>query len=320
MASVSFTDLPRGDQGLRLMSYNVENLFDYFDDSLKQDDEFLPFKNRYWTKKKYQLKQQKIAQVIMASGGWEPPAIVGLCEIENRYVLENLTRFTQLKSTSYEFLHKDSPDKRGIDVALLYRPEKFDLLFYDFLQINFPFDSSAKTRDILYAKGLLRNTDTLHIFVNHWPSKFGGEFETKAKRIYLAQKLKAAMDSITLHNQDANIVALGDFNDDPNAESLEILTSNGDYLNLLEGLQYQYGTHSFENQWSIIDHFIVSESLIQSNRKTSIQSNSVKIIDFEFLLSEGSLGNKRPFRTYQGPAYLGGFSDHLPIIVDIRFN
>jgi len=320
LASVSFTDLPRGDQGLRLMSYNVENLFDYFDDSLKQDDEFLPFKNRYWTKKKYQLKQQKIAQVIMASGGWEPPAIVGLCEIENRYVLENLTRFTQLKSTSYEFLHKDSPDKRGIDVALLYRPEKFDLLFYDFLQINFPFDSSAKTRDILYAKGLLRNTDTLHIFVNHWPSKFGGEFETKAKRIYLAQKLKAAMDSITLHNQDANIVALGDFNDDPNAESLEILTSNGDYLNLLEGLQYQYGTHSFENQWSIIDHFIVSESLIQSNRKTSIQSNSVKIIDFEFLLSEGSLGNKRPFRTYQGPAYLGGFSDHLPIIVDIRFN
>ena len=319
LASYSFSDLARGDQGLRIMSYNVENLFDYFDDSLKQDDEFLPFKNRYWTKERYEQKQRHIAQVIMAAGGWEAPALVGLCEIENRYVLESLTRFTELKSVGYEILHKDSPDIRGIDVALLYRRDKFQLLFFDYLEINFPFDQDSKTRDILYAKGKLANQDTLHIFLNHWPSKYGGEFETASKRAYVARQLKTKLDSLLKLNSTAKIVVMGDFNDEPDAESLQIITSDGDFKNLLSEVQYQYGTHSFDNKWAILDHFIVSHSLLIKSQKTHYRPASVKILNLDFLLAKGSLGNYRPFRSYQGPAYIGGYSDHLPIIMDILF-
>ena len=319
LASQSFNDLPRGELGLRIVSYNVENLFDYFDDSLKLDDEFLPYKGRFWTKKRYQDKQQKLAQTIMAIGGWEPPGLIGLCEVENRYVLESLTKFTALKSAGYEIIHKDSPDMRGIDVALIYRPAKFDLLYYDFFQVDFPFDSVSKTRDILYAKGLLTNQDTLHVFMNHWPSKFGGEFETEPKRAYAAALLKSKMDSILSHHYEANIIAMGDFNDTPSAESLRMITTDGIYFNCMEDMEFQYGTHSFENEWLLIDQFIITVGLKDKMNATYLLDNAVSIYDFDFLLTTGALGNQRPFRTYQGPSYRGGYSDHLPIIMDLRF-
>lgn len=319
LASDSFDETPRNESGIRIVNYNVENLFDYFDDSLTLDDEFLPYQGRFWTKEKYLKKQQQLAQVIMASGGWEAPGIIGICEIENRYVLETLTRFTLLKRSNYQIIHKESPDERGIDVALLYRAEKFELLDFDFIPISFPFDLASKTRDILYAKGILQNTDTLHLFVNHWPSKFGGEFETEPKRKFVANVLKMKMDSILIHEPKAKIIAMGDFNDDPSAESLHLFVENQDFINLMGGALYQFGTHSFENEWSLIDQFICSRSLLDPTENSFIKRGDVQIVDHDFLLTEGSLGNKRPFRTYQGPRYLGGFSDHLPILLDISF-
>lgn len=317
LASDSFDGSFRGNQVIRAGFYNVENLFDYFDDSLKLDDEFLPNKGRFWTKAKFQNKVQKIAQTIVAIGGWEAPTLMGLCEIESRYALNSLVNFSLLKSAEYEFIHKDSPDQRGIDVALLYRSEKFELIDFDFIKVNFPFDINSTTRDILYAQGILTNKDTLHVFVNHWPSKFGGEFETAPKREFVSEVLNTKMDSILDFNPESNILIMGDLNDTPSSLAVKTLTQSSPLNNLMDDIEYKFGTHSFEGEWSVIDHLIVSENMLANTNSLKVKGNKAIIFDMPYLLVEGSKGNKRPFRTYQGPAYIGGFSDHLPIYLDL---
>lgn len=329
LASESFNGEARNDTRFRLVFYNVENLFDYFDDSTTIDEEFLPRGGRYWGKTRYQDKINKIAKTLVAMGGWEPPAVIGLCEIENRWVLEGLTRFTQLKSVGYEIVHEDSDDLRGIDVAVLYRPEKFRLINYEYYPIRFPFDPDSRTRDILHVIGELPNKDTLHYFVNHWPSKFGGAFETEPKRMFAARFLRQKVDSLLALNEDARIVLTGDFNDEPEEESmtegLETVESiNGikknDLFNLMFDLRYVTGTHSFENEWSIIDQFVIAGNMFEPGAKTRVIPNSVQIFDMPWLIMEGATGATRPFRTYQGPKYVGGYSDHLPILVDLALS
>jgi len=327
LASEAFNPAPRNDSRLRLVFYNVENLFDYFDDSTTIDEEFLPRGGRYWGKTRYRDKQNKIAKTLIAMGGWEPPAIIGLCEIENRYVLEGLTRFTQLESVGYEIVHKDSPDRRGIDVAVLYRPEKFKLLNYEHYPLKFPFDPDSRTREILHVVGELPNKDTLHYFVNHWPSKYGGAFETEPKRIFAAEFLRGKVDSLLALNENARIILTGDFNDEPEEESMTegLATTEEmseldkkDLFNLMFELRYVTGTHSFQNKWSIIDQFIVSGNMFEEDAATQVVPNSVQIFDMPWLIMEGATGAKRPFRTYQGPKYVGGYSDHLPILLDLQ--
>ena len=327
LSSEAFNPAPRNDNRFRMVFYNVENLFDYFDDSTTIDEEFLPRGGRYWGKKRYQDKQNKIAKTIIAMGGWEPPALIGLCEIENLYVLEGLTRFTQLKSVGYEIVHKDSPDRRGIDVAVLYRPEKFKLLNYEHYPLRFPFDPDSRTREILHVVGELNNGDTLHYFVNHWPSKFGGAFETEPKRIFAAEFLRQKVDSLISLNADARIVLTGDFNDEPEEESMTEglgtveetqAMDKGDLHNLMFPLRYSTGTHSFQNKWSIIDQFIVVGNMFEEEAITQVIPGSVQIFDMPWLIMEGATGAKRPFRTYQGPKYVGGYSDHLPILLDLQ--
>ena len=326
LASESFDASLRNDGRIRLVFYNVENLFDYFDDSTTIDEEFLPRGDRYWGKTRYRDKQNKIAKTLIATGGWEPPAVIGLCEVENLYVLEGLTRFTQLKAIGYEIVHQDSRDRRGIDVAALYRPDKFKLLDYEYYPVKFPFDPDSRTRDILHLVGELPNKDTLHYFINHWPSKFGGAFETEPKRIFAAEFLRGKVDSLLAINEDARIVLTGDFNDEPEEESMteglrthesaEDIDKN-DLFNLMFELRYVTGTHSFQNKWSILDQFIVVGNMFEPEAKTRVIPGSVQIFDMPWLIMEGATGAKRPFRTYQGPKYIGGYSDHLPIIVDL---
>jgi len=317
----------RENERFRIVFYNVENLFDYFDDSTTIDEEFLPNQGRYWNKRRYADKQQKLSKTLIALGGWEAPELIGLCEIENRYVLTSLTQFTPLKNARYEIIHQDSRDRRGIDVAAIYRPDKFELINYEYYPLNFPFDPESRTRDILHVIGKLPNQDTLHYFVNHWPSKFGGEFETMPKRNYAAKFLRQKVDSILTISPNANIVLSGDFNDEPESEAmttelgveleLDQVNSNNQLYNLMYPLRYLTGTHSFENKWSIIDQFVVTGNLIQSNSKTFILDRNPIIGDLDFLIMEGATGATRPFRTYQGPKYVGGFSDHLPILLDL---
>ena len=325
LASSSFQDAKRGNNQVRVAFYNVENLFDYFNDSTTSDEDFTPLGERHWTKKRYQDKLNSIAKAIVALGGWEPPAIVGLCEVENRYVLESLVNFTQLKSIGYQIVHQDSPDQRGIDVAVLYRPQKIELINYEYYSINFPQEPSHKTRDILHFVSKLPNKDTLHYLVNHWPSKFGGEFETQPKRMYVATFLRQKLDSLLTLNSASNIVVGGDFNDDPEAKSIiDGLRLQSDrnkeavhFTNLMYPIRHAMGTHSFENKWSLLDQFIVSTNLLTVGNPTTVHRNTAVIFDMEWLLVRGATGALRPLRTFQGPMYIGGFSDHLPIYLDL---
>jgi predicted extracellular nuclease len=319
----------RGNQALRVVFYNVENLFDTFNDSLTSDDEFTPQGMRAWNYSRFIKKCQDLGKVFIAAGGWEAPEIIGLCEVENRFVLNQLLKQSALGRLDYRIVHNDSPDPRGIDVALLYRPEKFYLLHSEPIAVVFPGESPRGTRDILYVKGLALDVDTLHFFVNHWPSRFGGYMATKPLREFTGALLRTRVDSIFSFDPDANILIMGDFNDEPNEYSLEIslgakLDSNslqpGDLYNLVSGLYGNpaAGTHKFRENWSTIDHFITSQNLLTGKGGLQIHPRGAVIFDADFLLEDDPVHTgKRLNRTYIGMQYHGGYSDHLPIKVDI---
>jgi len=178
------------------MCYNVENYFDCLDDSLTSDEEYLPSGMRAWNNDKYQKKQANIAKVITAVGGWDAPALVGLCEIESEKCMWDLTRYSGLKNLKYKFLHHESPDARGVDVALLYQPDMFRPVHDEAVRINFPSSPHTKTRDLLFASGVVPTGDTLHVFVCHFPSRLGGELESEDRRMYVASVLRNKVDSI----------------------------------------------------------------------------------------------------------------------------
>lgn len=325
----SITKPPNSPQKFRIVFYNLENLFDTKNDSAIRDDEFTPDGVRAWNYFKFQKKLINTYKTIIAIGEFDPPAVIGVCEIENRVVLQQLTQETPLKKFNYKIIHRDSPDRRGIDVALLYRPSKFQPLFIKTIQINFPFDTLSRTRDILYVKGLALNSDTLHLFINHWASRYGGYMPTKRKREYIARHLRSTTDSILNKNSKASIVVTGDFNDEPWDESLRLLTKNkqtssGDgnngLVNLLEKkVRYKNsGTIKWREYWQLFDQFLISFPLLNQNNKIFTRHDMAQIFDAEFLLEEDTrYFGQKPFRTYSGYRYLGGFSDHLPIYLDL---
>ena len=326
-----FDDNPRGNKAARIMFYNVENLFDITHDSLKRDQEFLPDGIKRWDTNKYWAKQHKIAKVITAVGGWEMPAIVGLAEIENIHVLINLAHHTQLKNTQYLIVHHESPDRRGIDVALLYRKEKFKLLFDSAISIRFPFDTNSRTRDILYVKGVLLGVDTMHLIVSHWPSKYGGAFVTIPKRMYVAQQIRLLADSILGANSNAKILIMGDLNDAPLEKSLTEglravppdTSSNDSLFNIMLPLQsIGVGTHFYKGatgaEWNIIDQFIVSRPLYVASQGLGIKERKAHIFKAPFLMEQNESGLSIPNRSYIGMKYHGGYSDHLPIYLDLE--
>ncbi|MFO8235277.1 MAG: endonuclease [Bacteroidales bacterium] len=318
---------PESERELRLMFYNVENAFDTINDPEKNDKEFLPNAIRNWNSFRYFQKIKKIYKVIVAAGGWKPPELIGLCEVENANVLRDLANKTPLSKYQYQFVHKNSPDQRGIDVALLYNPEKFKLLATKYVHPELP-EQYRSTRYILYAKGTSQS-DTLHIFVNHWPSKWGGEKSTEPKRIVAAKTLRRLTDSIFKTNKKAKIIITGDFNDKPENKSitdyLKTLEINGNIkVNRLYNLSTRWtkaskGTYKYQAHWSVLDQFMVSGSLLVQNEKLSTTSADAHIFKFSSLLEKDKkhMGVK-PFRTFSGYRYIGGYSDHLPILLDLK--
>lgn len=323
-----FTQNPQENQsGLRIAFYNVENLFHPEDDSLKADEEFTPEGMRYWTTYKYYQKINNISKVLIALGEWDPPAIVGLCEIENIKCLNDLIYNSPLKKFGYEIIHYESPDNRGIDVALLYRKEYINILHSHPYQPVFE-DGSRPTRDILYVKGLAQK-DTIHLFVNHWPSRYGGQLETAPKRDAAAYLLKSKFDSILNIQPTAAIIAMGDFNDHPEDNSMKAIMkaqksaenlSKDDLINLVWHFEDQEkGTHKYQHEWGILDQFIVSQSMLQDNGlHTSF--DHCYIFDHSMLLEAEPDGiGTRPNRTFIGMQFHGGYSDHLPIYLDVFY-
>lgn len=313
-------------EALRIMFYNVENLFDIEDDSTKNDNDFLPEGRMHWNKMRYNTKLNHIYKVIIGVGEWAPPEIIGLCEIENHKVLNDLCIKTPLSKFEYKIVHYDSPDYRGIDVALLYLNKKFKVVHHMIIPVNFPNEPKKKTRDILYVKGIGLKTDTLHIYVNHWPSRRGGQSNTEKYRIHAARILKHSVDSILTLNPSANIVLMGDFNDDPENESIKILlnthkkdTNDTSLCNISHLYPHnKAGTLKYRGTWNTFDQFIVSSALIKTKTTFYVSSQKSQIYAPEYLLiPDDNYTGKKPFRTYTGPTYKGGFSDHLPIYIDI---
>lgn len=323
-----YDDSDRNDKSMRIVFYNVENLFDWEDDSLTRDESFTPGGENHWNPKRFWDKQRKISQTLLAIGGWEAPDIIGMCELENRFVLEQLTTKTALKDVGYQIIHRNSSDSRGIDVGMIYRPEKFQVLHEDFIKVKFDDPEARTTRDILYVKGIGLKKDTLHIFVNHWPSRYGGHLATDPKRMSAAKTLKSKVDSIVAVNPKANIILTGDFNDHPeDASIIEGLMAKhkaedmktGELFNLMHEKQHKEGTHKFQGEWGVLDMWLVSNGLFQGEGKFELKENPVTIFKAPWLLMEEDIHlGHRPYRTYQGPKYIGGYSDHLPIVLDIK--
>jgi len=317
---------------MRLMFYNVENLFDTFNDSLKRDDEFLPEGEKHWSNSKYYQKLNNIYKVILGVGGWQAPDIVGLCEVENRYVLDGILRHTPLKKMGYSVAHFESPDKRGIDVAMFYLAKRFQPIFQKAIPINFPNDASKKTRDILYVKGKTYKNDTLHIFINHWPSRWGGQLNSEHKRMFVASVLRNTVDSIFRHEAKPNIIIMGDLNDYPDNKSLtEVLRAKRTFENYqnkeLYNLAYymqetkKLGTHKYAGEWGVLDQIIVTGSLLNKNNTAYCTLDDAHVYKAPFLMEKDEQNTgERTFRTYIGFKFHGGFSDHLPVYLDLHRN
>lgn len=312
-----------------VLFYNVENLFDTRDDPATIDEEFTPSGDRHWNYTKLNKKLLNISKVIMSAAGWEPPQMIGICEIENRFVLEKLLTDTPLKNYPYKIIHKQSPDERGIDVAFLYNKDSFYPLFYRFYPLIHENDSVEQTREILYVSGILNKTDTLHFFINHWPSRYGGLLETQPLRNLAAATLRAKYDYLQKEFNNPKVIILGDFNDQPRDESIATVLKTKsseaefietDIVNLSGKWQNEEaGTIKYRSQWSVFDQVLVSGSLLLDDSGFVTDPSFAQIVKLPFLLERDErYGGMKIFRTFIGYRYNGGFSDHLPVLLRFK--
>jgi len=308
-----------------VMFYNVENLFDTSDDPLTQDDEFASGGMRNWNAFRLNDKLNKISKVIMTAGGYKLPAIVGLCEVENRSVLEQLVTKTPLDRFNYRIIHKDSPDGRGIDVALLYRPDVARPLHYTYHPLISNTGDTLKSREILEAS-FVAGVDTIHLFFNHWPSRYSGQAETESERLIAALTLRKAVDKLQEKAPTARIIIMGDFNDEPEDSSLKqgLRISRKDHPEVegeLVDLSIAWkprGTLKHQYNWQIFDQVIVSDELLHLSG-VCCSTDDAEIVAPDFLFeNDDRWGGKRLHRTYSGYQYVGGFSDHLPVVLKLR--
>ncbi len=309
-----------------VLFYNVENLFDTVDDEAPGDEEFTPESLKNWSIERYQKKLKGLAEVIASANKRELPGIVGLAEVENKKVLNDLINTQPLRKGDYKIIHTDSDDERGIDVALLYRPEEFTPVAEKYLKVKFSFDTLDRTRDILYVKGKLDNGELIHIFVNHWPSRSGEAIMSEMKRITAAVEVRKEIDHILNFEPEAKIIVMGDFNDEPtNRSVIQILgavnkrknVSNRDLFNLMYDAHNtgNEGTITYKEQWQMFDQIMVTRALTGSAGYTTDLSGGRILKSKLNLITDDVTGISSPFRTYGGNNWLGGVSDHLPVFV-----
>lgn len=306
---------------LTFVELNCENLFDTRHDSLKNDVEFLPEGSYHWTPYRYWHKVNHLGQVIVglgyeeAYGDVQLPDLVALCEVENDSVLFDLTKRSVIRTAGYEYVMTHSPDERGIDVALMYQPFSFSLIHSWSIRVK-RLPDTRPTRDILYVSGRVITGDTLHVFVVHAPSRRGGERESRPYRLQVASQLAEAVDSIYALQSRAKIIVAGDFNDYHDSPALEYLYQHH-LINISAGARGSHGakaTYRWHGEWRSLDQILLSESMQH-------QENACRIGDLPFLLEDDEkYGGKKPYRTYLGPRYLGGYSDHLPLVARIRID
>lgn len=308
--------------------YNLENFYDTFDDTLINDQEFLPNGVKQWTLDKYQDKVERLATVISSLGNESIGGgiqILGVSEIENKSVLEDLIKSEKLQKRDYKIIHYNSPDLRGVDVGLIYDSKYFvpiktssiPLFLYD--EAN----DSARiyTRDVLLVKGIIAN-EVVYITVNHWPSRRGGEEQSRSRRINAAALNKRILDSIKIQEPNAKFILLGDLNDNPNNESIKTVLAakkelhevsdmdlyNPFYKNYLNG----EGTTAYNDSWSLFDQIIISPSLTKENSLHYVKN---VIFRKDFMIEQFGKYKNHPKRTFSGDLYNYGYSDHFPVFI-----
>ena len=310
---------------VRLMFYNVENLFDVFNDSLKADSDFLPGGPMRWNNTRYNRKINSLYKTIVAAGSWEPPEIVAMCEVENRDILEDLVYGTYLSKFNYRIIHEDSPDTRGIDVCLIYRIESLNLIDFKYwipASIN---REDFTTRSILYARFAVHE-DTLHLIVNHWPSRRGGVLAGEDIRSKISGMIREKADSIIkCSSSGQRIVITGDFNCTPDDHEIRSLVapeeSNVFLINLSQNpAEGGLGTYRYMGTWEMIDQVIVSGFLLSCKNGMYTNAKMLTIFKPGFLLAKDpKYPGSSPLSTYRGYKYQGGYSDHLPVLLDLGF-
>lgn len=300
-----------------VMFYNVENLFDTINSPASADEDMLPLADRQWNVERYHKKLNDISHVISElATHHDYPAIIGLTEVENRDVLEELTQKNVL--STYKICHYDSPDERGVDVALLYRPDIFHIQGSKSISAT----TDNPTRDILTAWGMIASEEVF-IAVVHWPSRIGGEKFTEPRRIACAQQLREIVDSVQHNAPATKIIVMGDMNDNPNNQSIaKILRAKSKTKNLSDNdlhtpfANVKRGSSVYNNRWNRYDNIIVSRNMLLTEG-LHLQPIEKKRLGATFSLPEMLDSHGHPLPTYRGTEYMGGVSDHLPIYVII---
>ncbi len=308
--------------------YNLENLFDTVDDTLINDEEFLPEGLRKWTPDVYEEKKRNLARVISELGTELTPdgvAILGVAEIENRFVLEDLVKQPAIASRNYQVVHHDSPDRRGIDVGLLYQPKYFTVTGSRAIPLLIYSDDGERiyTRDILHVAGLL-DGEPLHVLVNHWPSRRGGEAATQPFRNAGALICKNVKDSLLQIDPNAKVIVMGDLNDDPTSPSVKKVLAakgkkpdvkDGDFFNpMFDYFKKGIGTLAYRDAWSLFDQIILSEGLVDEDQ-AGFRFYKAQVYNENYLIQKTGQFKGYPYRTFDFDNYIAGYSDHFPVFV-----
>lgn len=311
-------------QAYTIAFYNLENLFDTKNDPKKRDDDFTPNGIKHWNLFRYKRKLKKLGNVMVQLGtkkSFHSPAIIGVVEVENETVLIDLVNTNNLKNEHYGIVHYDSPDERGIDVALLYKKELFELLHSETFALYLNAENGERdyTRDVLMVKGKL-NGELVYILVNHWPSRRSGLDLTEEKRIKAAELVTEITHKIYRETVDAKIIIMGDFNDDPTSKSVKKHMVNDTFYNPMERLiNTGNGTLNYKKTWHLFDQIIFSKNFI-SVQEDKHSFKYAEVFDENFLKEWKGKYKGNPFRTYIGKWYQGGFSDHFPVYVYLKKN
>lgn len=308
-----------------VVSYNVENLFDTEDTPGFEDEAFTPEGDKKWTDDRYKKKLTDLSRVILSIPGKELPGLIGLAEIENRKVLEDLIENRGLRRADYQIVHEDGVDPRGIECALLYRPDQFKYLSHQYVPIEDPVDPDYLYRGILHVKGTGPDGSNLHIFMNHWKSRSGGQKETERQRMFSAITLRKQLDQLLSRESNFKVIIMGDFNDEPTNRSITngLSASNkrrnndfGEHYNLFYDLHNAEGsgTYNYRGTWNMLDQIIVSYNLLNQDRGLTTSFDGGKILKEEWMLYDSEkYSEKLPSSTYGGTEYFGGPADHLPV-------
>ena len=304
--------------------YNCENFFDTVHNPAKEDEEFTPEGKYHYTQRIYEQKLHNIATVIQSMGGADGPAIMGMAEVENSTVLNDLIRQPELARRNYKYEWFDGPDPRGINVAMLYNPKYFRVLKAEPLHVDLSGVSGKSiTRDVLHVYGILCG-DTVHVFVNHWPSRRGGEDESGPKRAIAAKVDKDAVDKVMKRNPNAEVIVMGDLNDNPTDKSIaDVLDAKGVqnevhgsglYDPFVDIFKSGTGTEEYRHSWNLFDQVIISGAFLH-NKNQKLHYEKAEIYKPDFIIDHYKGHEGEPHRSFVGPHWINGYSDHFPVIL-----